>query len=130
MHRIRSRSRALTVLPMIALPILLAVDAGSITLTKFSVSDDAQEAGRAGVQAILFNAAATPEEAQRAFDAAKSVSDTHREHIEPTSFTITKEGAVTLTVSKHSGTVLFKHIPGLRGLTTTTVTTTVARASW
>jgi hypothetical protein len=115
---------------MIALPILLAVDAGSITLTKFSVSDDAQEAGRAGVQAILFNAAATPEEAQRAFDAAKSVSDTHREHIEPTSFTITKEGAVTLTVSKHSGTVLFKHIPGLRGLTTTTVTTTVARASW
>jgi hypothetical protein len=127
---LQTRPRLPLTLAMIALPILIAVDAGSVTLTKFSVSDDADEAGRAGVQAIMFNEAATPEEAQRAFDAAKSVSDTHHEHIDPASFTITKDGTVTLTVSKHSGTVLFKRIPGLNGLTTTKVTTTVSRASW
>jgi hypothetical protein len=115
---------------MIALPILIAVDAGSVTLTKFSVSDDADEAGRAGVQAIMFNAVATPEEAQRAYDASKSVADTHHEHIDPASFTITKDGTVTLTVSRSSGTILFKHLPGLEGLTHTTVTTTVSRGSW
>jgi hypothetical protein len=115
---------------LIALPILLAADAGAVTLMRLSVPDDADEAGRAGVQAIMFNGVATPEEAQLAFTAAKSVSDTHREHIDPTTFLITKDGAVTLTVTKHTGSILFKHLPGLKGLTTTTVTTTVARASW
>jgi hypothetical protein len=124
------RSRLIVTLPLIVLPVVIAADAGAVTLTKLSVSDDADEAGRAGVQAIMFNGAATPEEAQLAFTAAKAVSDTHHEHIDPASFTITKDGAVTLTVTKHTGSVLFKHLPGLKDLTTTTVTTTVARASW
>jgi hypothetical protein len=117
-------------LALIALPIVLAADAGAVTLTKLSVEDDADEAGRAGVQAILFNGVATPEQAQLAFDASKAVADTHHEHIDPATYTITKDGAVTLTVTKHTGSILFKHIPGLKGLTTTTATTTVARASW
>jgi hypothetical protein len=125
-----TRSRLWVTLPLIVLPIVIAADAGSVTLTKLSVSDDAEEAGRAGVQAIMFNGVATPEQAQHAFDAAKAVSDTHHEHIDPTSFTITKDGTVTLTVTKHAGTILFKHLPMLKRLTTTTVTTTVARASW
>jgi hypothetical protein len=124
------RSRVPVTLALIALPILLAADAGAVTLMKLAVPDDADEAGRAGVQAIMFNGVATPEEAQLAFDASKAVADTHREHIDPASFTITQDGAVTLTVSKHTGTVLFKHLPILKGLTHTTVTTTVARASW
>jgi hypothetical protein len=124
------RSRVPVTLALIALPIIMAADAGAVALTKLSVADDASEAGRAGVQAILFNGVATPEEAQLAFTAAKSVSDTHHEHIDPTTFLITKDGTVTLTVTKHTGSVLLKHLPGLKGLTTTTVTTTVARASW
>ena len=125
-----SRAHTLVVFPLIALPILIAADAGSVTLMKLSVPDDAGEAGRAGVQAIYYSGVATPEEAQTAFTAAKSVADTHHEHIDPATFTITKDGAVTLTVTKHAGTVLFKHLPGLKGLTESKVTTTVARASW
>jgi hypothetical protein len=117
-------------LALIALPIVLAVDAGAVTLTKLAVPDDAAEAGRAGVQAIMFNGVASPEEAQAAFTAAKSVADTHHEHIDPASFTITKDGQVTLTISKHTGTILFKRLPMFKGLTHTTATTTVARASW
>jgi hypothetical protein len=124
------KSRLPVTVVLIALPIIMAVDAGAVTLTKLSVPDDADEAGRAGVQAILFNGIATPEEAQIAFDASKAVADTHHEHIDPTTFTITKDGTVTLTVSKNTGTILFKHLPILSGLTHTTATTTVARASW
>lgn len=124
------RSRVPVTLALIALPILLAADAGAVTLMKLSVPDDADEAGRAGVQAILFSNVATPDEAQMAFNASKAVADTHHEHIDPSSFTITQDGTVTLTVSKHTGTILFKHLPILSGLTKTTVTTTVARASW
>src|SRR5436853_4549751 len=79
---LKSRVPVIT-LALIALPIVLAVDAGAVTLTKLAVPDDADEAGRAGVQAIMFNGVATPEEAQLAFTAAKSVSDTHHEHIDP-----------------------------------------------
>jgi hypothetical protein len=126
---LKSRVPVLTV-ALIALPIVLAVDAGAVTLTKLAVPDDAGEAGRAGVQAILFNRTATPEEAQLAYTAAKSVADTHHEQIDPATFTITKDGAVSLTVSKHTGTILFKHLPILKDLTTTTASTTVDRASW
>jgi len=120
------------VLPLVVLPIVLAADAGSVTLMRMSVPDDADEAGRAGVAAITFATGTnpTPEEAQSAYDAATSVADTHGEHIDPATFTIYKDGSVTLTVRRSAGTVLFRHLPFLSGLTHTQSTTTVHRADW
>jgi hypothetical protein len=123
-------TRPLTLLPLIALPILLAWDAGAVTLMRMSVPDDADQAGRAGVMAIQFNNDATPEEAQSAFAAAKQVTDGHDETIDPASFTIYKDGSVTLKVSRSTPTVLFKFLPFFSGLTHTSTTTTVRRAAW
>lgn len=123
-------SRTLTVLPMIVLPIVIAFDGGSVAIMKLAAPDNAAEAGRAGVTAIYNDNQATADNAQVAFDAAKSVSDNYGETIDPTSFRIQSDGSVTLTVSKSTDTVLFKHLPGLRGLTHTTTTETVKRSNW
>lgn len=123
-------SRTLTVVPMIVLPILVAFDAGSVALMQLAAPDNAAEAGRAGVTAIFNDNQATPDNAQVAFDAAKEVADTHGETIDPTSFRIHSDGSVSLTTGKSTDTVLFKHLPGLRGLTHTQTTVTVNRSNW
>lgn len=121
-------SRILTMLPLIALPVAIVADLGSVTVVQLSVPDDAQEAGRAGTQAIAFKVnptAATPENVQAAFTAASTVASLHRQVVDPETFTVFKDGSVQLTVSKTAPTVLFKHIPWLRDLAVSKSTTTV-----
>ncbi len=120
-------ARVLVALPMIALPTVGVADLGSVALVHLSVPDDADEAGRAAVQALQFSRTATPKDAEIGFNAAKSVTDLHHQHLDPQSFTIYRDGSVRLTVSKTAPTILFKRLPGLKGLTHTTTTTTVAR---
>ena len=122
--------RPLTMLPVIILPIVLAWDAGAVTLMHMSVPDDAQQAGQAAVQTMQYMTTPTPDEAQAAFSAAKGVTDLHGETIDPTSFTIYKNGSVTLKVSRSTDTVLFKYLPFLSGLAKTSSTVTVDRASY
>jgi hypothetical protein len=123
-------SRILTLVPLVALPIVTAADIGSIALIRLSVPDDASEAGRAGVAAIQFQEKATQTNAQIAYDAATTVSDLHGQEIERESFTIYKDGSVQLTVRETAPTVLFKFLPGLRGLTDYEVTKKVNRVSY
>ncbi|MGQ0846209.1 MAG: hypothetical protein ACT4QF_18970 [Sporichthyaceae bacterium] len=124
------RSRVLTYVPMVVLPIVAAFDAGTIAVMRMAAPDNAAEAGRAGVSAIFDSRDPTPANAQVAFDAAKSVSDMHGETIDPTSFRIHSDGSVTLTVAKSTDTVLLKYVPGLRSLTDTQTTQTVSRSNW
>jgi hypothetical protein len=117
-------------LPMIILPIVLCWDAGAVTLMHMSVPDDAQQAGQAAVQAIQYMTYPTPDEAQAAFTAAKGVTDLHGETLDPASFTIYKDGSVTLKVSHSTDTVLFKYLPFLSALDNTSTTVTVQRAGY
>jgi hypothetical protein len=123
-------SRPLAVLPMIILPIVLAWDAGAVTLTHMSVPDDAQQAGQAAAQAIQYMTSPTPDEAQAAFTAAQGVTNPNGETINPTTFTIYQDGSVTLTVSRSTDTLLFKYLPFLSGLDKTSTTVTVDRATY
>ena len=123
-------SRTLALIPLVVLPIVTAADVGSIALVHLSVPDDAAEAGRAGVAAIQYSREATQEGAEAAYEAAAGVADLHRQEIDKRSFTISKDGSVTLTVSKTAPTVMFKHIPGLRDLAYASTTTTVNRATY
>lgn len=123
-------SRALTVAPLIVVPILVAFDAGSVALLHLAASDNAAEAGRAGVSAIAFENQATPHTAQSAFDAATSVAESHGERVDPKTFRVHSNGSVTLTVAKSTSTVVFEHLPILRGLTSTQNTMTVSRSNW
>lgn len=123
-------SRKLLILPAIALPIVVAFDAGSVALMHLAAEDNAAEAGRAGVSAIAFERATNPQTAQVAFDAAKSVADSHHETIDPTSFRVHSNGSVTLTTGKSTKTVLFGRLPGLKNLTDAQTTLTVHRSNW
>lgn len=114
----------------IALPIVVAFDAGSVALMHLAASDNAAEAGRAGVSAIAFERQATPQTAQVAFDAAKSVTDSHNEALDEKSFRVHADGSVTLTTTKETKTVLFGRLPGLKELTETQTTLTVNRSNW
>lgn len=122
--------RLLTVLPLIALPIVLAVDLASVALVHLSVPDNAGEAARAGMSAVQFERSATPQQAQIAFNAASQVADLHGLTLDRDSFTIYADGAVMLTVSKQAPTLLFKHLPGLKDLTISAETVTAGRPTW
>ena len=125
-----SLPRIVTVAPLIVLPIVVAFDAGSVALMQIAAEDNTGEAGRAAVSAIAFDRETTPEVAQLAYDAAKSVADAHGETVDPTTFRIHSDGSVTLTVGKSTDTVLFRHLPGLRNLTDTRTTITARRPTW
>jgi hypothetical protein len=121
--------RMFTTLALLVLPITAVADLGSVVVVRMTVPDDAAEAGRAGVQAIGFNVlsnAATPQNAQAAYEAASSVAKLHRQEVDPKTFTVFKDGSVHLTVTRTAPTVLFKRLPGFRALTSTQTTTTVA----
>lgn len=122
--------RALTLLALIALPVVVAADLGSVALVKVSIEDDAGEAARAGMTVIQFTQKATPEGAEAAYQAASTVADLHRLSIDKDSFTIYADGAVKLTATRDAPTLLFKHFPGLRDVTDSTVTVTVGRPTW
>jgi hypothetical protein len=121
--------RWFTMLAFLALPIAAVADLGSVVVVRMTVPDDAAEAGRAGVQAIswdLRSSAATPQNAQTAYEAASNVAKLHRQEVDPQTFTVFKDGSVHLTVTRTAPTVLFKRLPGIRSITSTKTTTTVA----
>lgn len=122
--------RFVTALPLIALPLVVAVDLASVALVHLSVPDHAGEAARAGMAAVQFERSATPQQAQLAFNAASQVADLHRLNLHREGFTVYADGAVTLTASKKAPTLLFKHLPGLKDLTTSTESVTAARPNW
>lgn len=122
--------RVLTVLPLAALTIALAADLGSVALVRLSATDDAGEAARAGVGAIQYERSATPQIAEAAYEAAEQVASLHRLAIDQASFVVHANGTVELTAHRTAPTVLFKHIPGLRNVTETTVSVSADRAEW
>ncbi|GAA0635601.1 hypothetical protein GCM10009547_44690 [Sporichthya brevicatena] len=122
--------RFLVLLPMIAAPVVLAIDLASVALVHLSLTDDAGEAGRAGMARVQFERTATPQSAEVAYDAATEVAKVHDIEIDPASFTVYADGAVTLKATKRAPTLLFKHVPGLKDLTEATETVTVSRPRW
>lgn len=117
-------------IPLIALLVMGGADLASVALVKLSAPDDAGEAARAGVAAVEFDRSATPQTAQEAYDAANEVAELHRLDIDEKSFVIREDGSVEFTAHRSSPTLLFKHLPGLRDLTETTISASATRADW
>lgn len=120
----------LTGIPLVALLIVGGADLASVALVKVSAPDDAREAARAGMVAIQYERSTTPQTAQTAYDAANQVADLHRLDIDENTFVVHENGTVDLTARRSSPTLLFKHLPGLRNFTETTVSVSVDRVSW
>lgn len=125
--------RTFTTLALLVVPLTAVADLGSVVVVRMTVPDDAAEAGRAGVQAISYDlraGAATAQNAEIAYEAAANVAKLHRQEVDPKSFTVYKDGSVHLTVTRTAPTVLFKRLPGLRAITSTETSTTVAPAHY
>ncbi|HUR74269.1 MAG TPA: hypothetical protein VMZ00_08330, partial [Sporichthya sp.] len=86
--------RILTLLPFVALPIVVAADLGSLTLVKVSVEDDAGEAARAGMSAFEFDRTVDQQDAEEAFRAATQVARLHDLTIDPKTFVVEADGSV------------------------------------
>ncbi len=122
--------RLLVLAPMIALPVLVAADLGSVALVRMSVPDDAGEAARAGVTAIQFDRTATSTTAATAYQAANGVAALHRMDLDEQTFKVFADGSVQLTAHRKAPTVLFKRVPWLRDHTDVTATATAHRSTW
>ncbi len=122
--------RLLSVAPLAALAIVIAADFGSVALVKLTAEDHAGEAARAGMSTIQDVRTPTPQVAQNAFDAASAVADMHDLTIDEQTFVVRAGGTVELTAHRTAPTMLFKHLPGLRGLTENTVSAIAVRPNW
>ncbi|MGQ0626161.1 MAG: hypothetical protein ACT4PP_16135 [Sporichthyaceae bacterium] len=133
MHLNRSRRpgiripgrRPMTWAALVGLAVVLLVDGGSVAWVHVSVPDHAGEAARAGMAQLRPDGGVTPQAAQLAYTAALEVGDLHRLTIDTADFTVYAGGGLTLTARRSAPTLLFKHLPGLRELVETEVTTTV-----
>lgn len=132
-RRVRVRipgRRLFTGLPFVALLVVGGADFASVALVEMSAPDDAAEAARAGVMAVQHDRSSSPQTAQTAYDATNLVAELHRLDIDEKSFVVRQNGTIEFTAHRSSPTLLFKHLPGLRDLTGTTVSVSAARAEW
>lgn len=105
------------------------VDAGSCSLARVQVDDDAKSAARFAVQAVdgqPVNAAT----AQAAYEAADSALPSEAESIvvngpgDTQDFRLGADGSITLTVQRTAPTLFFKYLPRLEDYAVASVTVT------
>ncbi len=103
---------------------LIAFDAISLGVGRMQAEDRAITAARAAVTAY-----GESKDVQRAYDAAvATLDDPVADSIDPTRFTVTSDGAVTLTVEHVAQTMLVEKVGPIRHWTTSRGTTTATPA--
>ena len=98
---------------------VLGFDAISLVSTRFQAEDHAQTAARTAAETYR-----SSKNLQAAYDAAVAEVARHGDTIEPTTFTVAPDGAVTLTLRRTASTMLVEKVGPLRdwALVETTVT--------
>ena len=101
---------------------VLGFDAISLASTRFSAEDHAQTAARAAGAVYR-----TPADLQPAYDAAAAAVVEYGDVVDPASFAIAPDGAVTLTLQRTAPTMVLEKIGPLRGWADVTTTVTSSR---
>jgi len=104
---------------------VLAVDAGSVVLTRMSSHDDVQQAGYQAA-AVAKQGPATRRTAVDALSAAERDAEPHDITVSSKGFTIYPDGRVKLTGTKTAPTLLMKHVAAFDHLIHVRTTLTVA----
>ena len=105
--------------------VVLAIDTGSVVLTKMSSHDDVQQAGYQAA-AIAKQGPATRQTAVVALAAAESDAEKHGITVSSKGFTIYPDGKVKLTGTKTAPTLLMKHVSAFDHVIRVSTTLTVA----
>ncbi len=98
---------------------LMGFDAMSLAVARVQAEDSAQQAVRAASTSY-----STTRDLQAAYDAAVARVGASGDTIDPAGFTVTPEGAVTLSLRREAPTLLVEKIPQLREYSVTTRTVT------
>lgn len=98
---------------------LMGFDAMSLAVARVQAEDSAQQAVRAA--SVSYS---TTKDLQAAYDAAIAKVSPAGDTIDPEGFSITPEGAVTLSLRREAPTLLVEKIPPLRKYTVATRTVT------
>ena len=104
---------------------LLAVDAGSVMLTKLSAPDDVKTAGYAAAEVAVKSQSKTRLTAIAALRAAQDDAVSHGITVSDKDFTIYPDGRVTLTGVKTAPTLLLDRVSVLKHFTQVSTTVTV-----
>ena len=102
----------------------LALDSGSVVLTKMSSHDDIQEAGYKAAS-VAKQGPTTRQTAVVALTAAQQAAQAHGITVRTKGFEIYPDGSVTLTGTKTAPTLLMDHVSFLGRLTHVSTTLTV-----
>ncbi|KQW46035.1 hypothetical protein ASC77_19235 [Nocardioides sp. Root1257] len=105
--------------------VVLAIDTGSVVLTKMSSHDDVQQAGYQAA-AIAKQGPASRQTAVVALAAAERDAEPHGITVASKGFTIYPDGSVTLTGTKTAPTLLMKHVGAFDRVIHVSTTLTVA----
>ena len=124
MSTLMSPIRSIAYLAIASAVIGGGIDAGSVVLTRLTVPDHVREAGQAAAQAIEGDPV-NRQTARAALVAAREQAGLHGMKVRANSFTIYKDGRVTLTGAQTAPTLLLEHIAPLRHFTTVKATDTV-----
>lgn len=98
---------------------VLGFDAVALGVGRLQAEDRAQEAARAAVRTWKDTS-----DVQRAYEAALAEVDGVQDSIDPASFSVGPDGAVTLTVRHTSPTLVIEKVEPVRGWATSTATVT------
>ena len=104
--------------------VLLAVDGGSVMLTRMSEPDDVRTAGYAAA-ALAKEGPATRQTAVSALQVAQQSADGHDVTVHSKNFTIYPDGRVTLTGTKTAPTILLHRLSFLSHFAEVSTTVTV-----
>jgi hypothetical protein len=111
-------------LVLAALVAVLALDGGSVVLTKMSSADDIKHAGHEAAS-VAKTGPATQRTAVAALAVARQDAEAHGIDVEDKGFTIYPDGRVTLTGTKTAPTLLMEHLRPFSHLIHVSTTLTV-----
>jgi hypothetical protein len=120
----RGAIRALIFLAVLAVPLLGAIDGGSVLYSRTATEHDASTVAYAAAAAVR-GMPITPQTAVTAYEAADKLAHQLGGTVQQKDFRVNRNGGITLTLTRTARTVVFDHLPRLRDLVEISSTVTV-----
>ncbi len=122
--RIKGLTRTLVLLAGVAVPVIAAIDGGSLGYARLAADDNARKAGSAATEAIR-GRPLTEQTALTAYRAASAAAERSGATVAKRDFAVHGDGSVTLTLARTAPALVLDRLPFLDHPTAVTATVTV-----
>ena len=120
----RGTIRALIFLAVVAVPLIGAIDGGSVLYSRTATEHDASTVAYAAAAAVR-GMPITPQTAVIAYQAAGEIAVRLGGTVQQKDFRVNVNSGITLTLTRTAPTLVFDHLPRLRDLVEISSTVTV-----